>query len=175
MADPISLGLSAIGAGVSAMGSAQSSSAQASSYKYQAAVSAYNAQIAKQNANYAVLQGERTAEKYGLQAKQQMGNIVAGQAASGLDVRSGSNKATQESQQLISQMDQDTIRTDAAKTAYNYEVEAASATAQSQYYTQAASNTESAGTLGVISSLIGGASSVASKWMQGSQNRLWGN
>jgi hypothetical protein len=142
-------------------------------YGYQAGVAELNSQIAQQNANYASQEGELQAAKYGIGARQQAGHIVAAQASSGLDVGSGSAKQVQESQHTVSTLDQNTIRMNAAKTAYNYETQAVQYGAQAKMDLLAKQNVEAATPLNVASSLVGGAGSVASKWLQGSQMGLW--
>jgi len=179
MADPISLaaisiGSSVVGTGLSAAGAASSASAQGQMYGYQAAVARLNQQIALQNADYARDQGEGQAQKYGMGARQQAGQIRAGQGASGLDVNSGSAKSVADSQHIVSRMDMDTIRANAAKTAYNYDVQAAQFGTQGKMYDSASANAKEAGAINVASSIVGGVGSVASKWLQGQTMGLWG-
>ena len=62
--------------------------------------------------------------KAGIAGAAQAGQIKAAQGASGVDVNSGSAKEVQTSQHLVSQMDLNTIREKAAKTAYDFSVQA---------------------------------------------------
>jgi hypothetical protein len=180
MADPTAAGVGAVGLGSSILGSLfqasgakASANAQAGQLTYQAGIANLNAQIAQQNASYAQLQGEESAAKYGIGARQTAGHIIANQAASGLDVRSGSAKQVQESQHTISTIDQNQIRENASKVAYDYETQAAGAKAQATLDTMGAANVKQAGNINVASSLIGGAGSVATKWLQASQMGLF--
>jgi hypothetical protein len=199
MADPVSLGAigaagssifsgmggmsgisAGLGLGSSVLGGIMGSSsakASAESQKkmgmYQAGVAMLNAKIAQQNADYASVEGEQSTMRYGMGARQQAGQIVAAQSASGLDVRSGSNKDVQDSQHLVSNMDMDQIRRNAAKTAYDYKVEAGKYTADALAAFSGAQDATKAGKINAATSLIGGASSVASKWLQGSQLGLF--
>lgn len=170
----IGMGASLLGGLGQASGAAMSGSSQAGAYLYQASVARMNQQIAEQNSQYALAQGEAEALKYGISARQTMGGIKAEQSASGLDVNSGSNKQVQTSQQTVSQMDMDMIRTNAAKVAYNYQVEAANAGASANMATLAATNTRAAANTNVMTSLLGTASSVADKWLAGQDKGLWG-
>jgi hypothetical protein len=140
---------------------------------YQAGVAALNSQISQQNANYASQSGELQAAKYGVGARATEGHIVAGEAASGLDVKSGSAKSVQESQHTVSTMDMDTIRMNATKTAYDYEVQANQFKSQAAMDVAGSQNIQKATQLNVASSLVGGAGSVAQKWLQGNQMGLF--
>lgn len=165
---------SAIGGVVSAVGSEQSGNAQKSMYDYQAGITSLNAQVSKQNASYALATGEVEAQQSGMQTRAQIGETKAIQGASGLDVNSGSGATVRSSEADIGAENQAVIRSNAAKRAYGYEVEATQATAQGQVDVMAGQNAQSAGQIGAISSILGGASSVSSKWLQANQQGIPG-
>lgn len=178
MADPvtlasISIGGSAAGAGVSAFGSIFKGNADASMYNYKAGVATVNAQIAKQNSDYATFVGEEKAQQEGMKTRAEIGQTKATQGAGNLDVNSGSNLAVRESEQEIGEYSQAVIRSNAAKQAYGYQVEALGDTEEAKLDTFAASNSKTAGDIGAISSILGGASSVSSKWLQASQSGIF--
>lgn len=169
MANPItiaSMGLSAAGGIMGAFGKAQEGKAQAQQLQYQAGIAQYNKQVALQNRDYASAQGEEEAVNTGLSGRYREGKIRAGIGASGIDVNSGSAAAVQASQREITQRDMATVRNKAARVAMGYATEAEQAELQSNLYKMGASNVQAATPLNVASSLISGASSVASKWMQ---------
>lgn len=169
---------------------------QANIATYQAAVADMNKQIATSNANYARDTGEVEAQQSGMKSRYDLGVMIANQASSGVSVSGGSATRVRESMIDIGYHDQATIRSSAAMTAYGYDVEAVQYGAQAdvQRYTatmnqaqaadaiQAAGITEQAlpleekaiglaqtsGAINEISSLVGGAGSVSSKWMQAS-------
>jgi hypothetical protein len=143
-------------------------------YNYQAGVAQINAGIDKQNAEYALNQGEQQSVIEGLKAGQQAGAIRAAQGASGVDVNSGSAAAVQASQRGITAMDLTQIRTNAAKTAYDYNVKSVMDTNQASLDVMAGENAKTAGDINATSSILGSVSSVSSKWLQGSQAGLWG-
>jgi len=179
MADPVTLGMIGIGAsaasgGMGIIGSLMGGNAKAEAYKYQSSMAMYNAAIAKQNQKYALDVGEQQAERQGLAGAAQAGQIAAGQAASGLDIKGGSATQVRESQHLVSQMDLNTIREKAAKTAYNFSVQATNYENQAKGLNKAASNARTEGILGAVSSFIGTVGSVSSKWIQGNQLGMWG-
>lgn len=180
MADPVTLGtigLASSGASgaLGVFSSLMGGGAKADAYKYQSSMAWQNAAIAKQNQKYALDVGEQQAEKQGIAGAAQAGQIKAGQAASGVDVNTGSAKEVQTSQHLVSQMDLNTIREKAAKTAYDFSVQATNYENQAKGYSKAANNAKTEGVLGAVSSFIGTVGSVSSKWLQGNQLGMWGN
>ncbi len=90
------------------------------------------------------------------------------QGASGLDVGSGSAKQVRQDQQQLTRTSETSIRSTAAKTAFNYEVEGAGFTAQAGADSAAGKNAMTAGMIGAASSILGSASSVSSEWLKGS-------
>jgi hypothetical protein len=144
-------------------------------YGYQAQVARINSQIALQNADYAREQGEQQAVIEGRKGAQQLGQIKAAQGASGLSANSGSNAQVQASQQATTSLDLTQIRANAAKTAYDFDVQSTEDINQAGLYSAAASNAATAGDISALGSIIGGAGSVSSKWLAGNQQGLWGS
>jgi hypothetical protein len=174
--------MSAKGAATQSQGAQQSALAQAGMYNYQAGVAKVNAQIARQNADYETNVGEVQAQQSGMKTRAQLGEIKAGQGASGLDVNSGSAVAVRESAQELGTYDASVIRSNAAKRAYGYEVEATQNESQAALFGMSAANATSAagiaketGGINVATSLLTGASSVSSKWMQAGQSGMFGS
>lgn len=165
----VGMGGTALGGLISGSGAMASGQAQQQMNDYQASVAQMNAKIAKQNADYASNQGEIQAQDSGLQSAQQEGQIKVSQASSGLDVNSGSAKQVQESQAKVTSMNLDQIRSNAAKTAYNFDVQSAGFEDQAQLYKMAGQNAADAGAINAVSSVIGGASSVATQWSKASE------
>lgn len=170
MADPLSwtaIGLSAGGSLINAAGALRAGGAQSQMLQYQAGIAQLNKQIALQNRDYALATGETEAVRYGMAARSRMGAIRAGEGASGIDIGSGSKAAVQEGQQLVTGIDMDQIRKNAARRAYGFEVEATTDETQAQLYTKASADAASAGRIKALGSLISGSASVADKWLQG--------
>lgn len=177
MADPVTLagisgGATVAGSITGAIGSLMSGEANAGMYKYQSGIARINQQIAKQNADYSRKVGEVEAQTSGMKTKAQIGTIKTAQAASGLDINKGSADDVRDSQHEIGAYDQGIIRSNAARRAYGYEVEAAKDVAQAGAYDRAASNAKDAGVIGAISSILGGAGSVSSKWLDASRTGI---
>ncbi|MGH7239323.1 MAG: hypothetical protein ACREHG_04560 [Candidatus Saccharimonadales bacterium] len=180
MSDPtaiiggIGLGATALGGIFGAAGASQQAKAQQGMYNYQAGMAKFNSVIALQNADYARDQGERQVEQYGLKTAQQMGGIRSAQAASGLDVNTGSAAAVQSGQRQIADIDMTQIRSNAAKTAYNFDVESKTFEQQAQLYTYAGENAAAAGQINIMSSILGSVGGVSNMWLKGQQVGIWG-
>ena len=170
----ISIGASLLGGLVQGAGAKFSAEAQAQASTYKAGVAQLNAQIAKQNAAWALQSGDVSAMESGLKSKQQIAQTKVAQAASGLDVNSGTGEAVRQTQSTVSGYDQNVIRFDAAKTAWGYESKATMDQAQSTLDLYAAKTETEAGDISMVSSFINAGSSVSSKWLQGKTLGMWG-
>ena len=172
MADPVTATMAGvsiattIGGGImSAQGAAQKDDATAAMYNYKAAVAAQNQKVAAQNALYETQRGGVMAQEAGMKAAQQLGLITAGQAASGIDVNSGTAKDVRTSQLEEAQTTEGTIRGDAARRAYGYQVQGLNFAQEGVLDTSSAGFAKDQETYDVASSLLGAGSSVADKWM----------
>ncbi len=173
MADPVSAvaigGMAASVAGgiLGAGGSMYSAEAQAAQATYQAGVARVNARIAQQDADYARAAGEVEAQQVGMRGRAQTGATRVGFGAGNIDTSSGSAARVLKSETELTQFDEATTRANAAKRAWGFETEQAGDVAQAGAYGVAADTSRTTGEIGAVSSLIGGASNVSSKWMQG--------
>lgn len=181
MADPVTIGMMAVGTGISLFGASQQADAaeQAGEARYQemmyrAAIAERNTEIAEQNADYEFWVGEHEAQRVGLAGAERLGMIRAAQGASGLDVGFGSNVRVQESQQMVNTHDVATTRANAARRAYGHMIEAESATASGQLARMGATSAREAASNNAASSLLSGASSVSGRWLQASQTGMFG-
>ena len=156
-------------------GQAREAGAKIAQYNYQSGIALINKQIAEQNADYAKQVGEIQAQKEGMKTRAEVGATKATQAGRGLDVNTGSAAGVRDSQEAIGAYDQAIIRSNAARRAYGFQVEATKEENQSRVLTQAADNVRKGASLDQISSILGGASSVASKWTQGRSIGIFGN
>ena len=167
------LASSAAGGVFGAFGAAAKGKASQSMYNYQSGMAQLREKIALQNRDYSLQVGEDLASRFGIKARTEAGSLLAKQSASGIDVGSGSAVKVRESQKNVTDIDMATIRNNAARRAYGYEVEATTEGAQANLYTMAGQNARVAADFDVASSLISSASSVSSKWLQGQQAGLW--
>lgn len=171
----IGMGTSLAGGILGAQGAKESAQATQNSYNYQAGVAQINSKIDLQNADYATNVGGIQAQQFGLKEAQQEGQIKVVQAASGVDINSGTAKAVQASQTAIGTLDTAQIRANAAKTAYDYDVKSTMDLNQSTLDVMAGQNAIIAGNIQAETSILGGVSGVATKWQQGNQAGLWGS
>jgi len=178
MADPATLGSigisgSAAGGGLGIISSIFGGNAKRDELNYQAGVAEINAQIAQQNADYAMQAGGQQSVALGIKQAQGQARIRNTQAASGLDVNSGSNKDVQDSQRIVDQMDADTLRANTARTAYGYKVQETGFKNSATLARMGAENAETAGYLGAATSFVSATSSVADKWSKGLQSGMY--
>ena len=175
MADPVTtmavVGMTTAAAGsiFGAVGATNQGAAQQQMNAYQAGIAQVNSTIDKQNASWALETGEVEALKSGQKTGFTVATEKTAQSGSGLDVNTGSAAAVRDSTLKIGQIDQGIIKTNSARRAYGFTVEAAAEDAEAVMDITAGDNAVKAGTLGAVTSLLGGASSVSSKWIQGSQ------
>jgi hypothetical protein len=132
---------------------------------YQAQVARNNQIIAQQNASVATAAGAQKARNQDIKTAQIVGAEEAAQGASGIDVNSPSETDVRKSTLQ-------TGRLDTLTTAYNAYLQGRGAVTQATSFgeqaaldTAAAKNATTAGTFGVASSLLGGASSFSDKWL----------
>jgi hypothetical protein len=160
----VSAGSALVAGGVGAYGAIQSSDAASASASYQAQVSANNATIASQNAQYATAAGEAQVTQSQLKTAATVGGIKASEAASGLDVNSGSNVDVQSSAKQLGELDALTIRNAAARQAYGYQTQSMSDVAQAGLEKAQSSQDLTAGMFGAGSSILGGATSASNSY-----------
>ncbi len=186
--DPVSLGVAGVGAselgtgsiigsiagtGLKVFGDLFGASSKKDMYNYQAGVARMRANIDRQNSTWARDAGDQQAMLQGFKTGQEIGGVVAKQGASGVQVGTGSNADVIDAIRTSGAYDQGMIRYNAAKKAYGFEVQASGEEASAKLAETAGKNAMLEGWLGAGSSLIGGATSVADKWLKGRQVGLW--
>lgn len=162
-----------VGGGLTkALGGFMGGQASSSAYNYQSGVARLNASIQKQNAAYERDVGEVKAQASGMKTSQQVAQIKSVQSGSNLSINGGSAANVRESQQAVGEFDQNVIRSNAARRAYGYDVEAMQAETQSNVYKMAGSNAKRSGMIDAAGSILGTASSVAGKWLDASRTGI---
>lgn len=160
----VSLAATAVAGGLTAMSNIQQANAASKNAAYQAQVAQNNATIAEQNRQYAIKAGEVKAEAQGRADRARFNQLLAGQAASGVDVNSGSPVDVRATQRSTDVFDTDTTLHNALLKAYGYEGTAMNYEAQAGL-NQAQSKQATAGLgLSTTAGLLGTASSLGSKW-----------
>lgn len=168
-----SLAASAVGAAASAAGAEQQGKANSAMYAYQAQVAQNNQVIANQLAAQATQAGEANVDTKRLQTAGVIGSELAAQGASGLDVNKGSNVDVRSSAAELGELDALTIRNNAARTAYGYQVQGLNYGAQASLNTAGSQSALTAGNLQAFTSLAGGAGSVSEKFLRFNQAGLF--
>jgi hypothetical protein len=157
-----------VGAGLGgltgAFGAIQSASAQQKSAEYQAQVAANNQQIAKSDANLAEAAGETAVEQSAQKTRANVGAIKASQAASNIDVNSGSAVDVRSSASELGELDALTLRGNAEKQAYGYEISASGFQGQQTLAQSEAAQAPIAGAISAGGSLLSGAAGVSNQY-----------
>ena len=143
------------GAGISAYGQVEQGKATANAANYSSQVAANNATIANQNAAYATAAGETNAAATSLKGRAQSGKIKATQAASGIDVNTGSAVDVQEGNRETNKLDTETVLNNAELQAYGYRSAATGYTAQSQLDTATAEQAPIGADIGAAGGILG--------------------
>jgi hypothetical protein len=164
------MALGAVGGIVGAMGAASAGQSQASLYAYQAAVARVQQQEAEEAAWYQYSAGYSKAEQQGLQGKQQLGQIVAAQGASGLEVYGGGTSGNvRSSAREINMLNEETINNNAQWQGWQDLVQANDYSNQANLDLYASKVTQDAANVNAMSSLIGGFGQSISGAMRSSQ------
>lgn len=157
----VTAALAIAAAATTAYGAEQSANAQAQAAKYNANVAEQNAKLSTQNAEWTGAEGEQQTGLAGIKSQQTEGAIKTAQAANNVDINSGSALSVQKSQDQSGLLNQSNTRSNAARTAYGFEVQASQGVGQAQLDRFAASSDQTAGNIGAAGDLLKGAESVS--------------
>lgn len=164
---PIMVGAGAGSAILGAAGSYNKDIAAANNAAYQAQVAKNNAAIARQNAELETQTGEITAANYGMKTRAAVGKTLAEQGASGVDVNTGSSVDVRSAESKLGLLDALTIRANAARKSYGYQVAATGAEAESGLLTSEAQQAREAAPYSALGSFLGSVSSVGKNFAMG--------
>lgn len=158
--------ISFIGSAIGAYGEYEQGQAEAGAAHYNAAISRQNAAISRKNAEIAEQSGEAQIGIQGQRTKAAIASTTANQAASGVDVSSGSFTDVRSSERELGEMDALAIRTNAAREAYGYRNKATSEEAQSTLGEFEAKNAATMGVIKAGSTLLSGGGSAVSQYQK---------
>lgn len=161
-----SMAMSAAGSVVGGIGQQQQYGAQANQARYQAQVAENNRIIAEQNRRYASAAGSSNAQIRDFATRATIGRATAAQGASGVDVTQGSPVEVRESLRQMGRLQTLEEVQEAALKGYGYQAQATGFGAEAGLQRAKASSAEAAGTTAMVSSILGGASSVGDKWLR---------
>lgn len=162
----IAIGLGALGTVSSAEGQLQAGRAQQANASYQAQVVRNNAVTANQNAAYAAQAGSEAATTESLRGAAKLSRMKVAQAASGVDVNSGSAVDVRATEAETNKLDTLTTAHNAILKALGYRTEASNEEAQADLYQNESAQAMPAAEMAATGSLLGGASSLGFKWAQ---------
>lgn len=157
----IGLAGSIIGTGMSVIGGLNAASAKADAAHYGAQVAERNAKVSEQNAKYAEAAGRAQEEREGLKTRNLIGQAVAAQASSGLDVNAGSAADVRGSIAALGRLSGLTIRNSAARQAAGYRIQGQDYTESAALAEKSAADAEAAGLMGAAGTLVGGITGAA--------------
>ena len=157
-----SLGMQAAGAAMGTVGSYYSAQNTKSNLQLQANLADTNAQIAELGAQSALAQGAKEEQRSRLQTTALKKSQRVALAANGVDLGQGSAAELLTSTDLMGDIDANTIKANAVRSAWGYRTQA------TNYQNQALMNRASAGAIspgaGAVASLLGSAGSVGQSW-----------
>ncbi len=163
------------GAGLSAYGTYESGQASGREADYRAAIARNNAQIAEQRAQSAEKAGLVRSQNQSLKGAAQLARVKAGQAASGVDVNTGSAVDVQASEREANVLDAETVLHNANLEAYGYRTQGKNYEAQANLDEAQGEQSRWAGTVGAAGSLLSNASSLGLKWSGGQGGQVTGS
>lgn len=152
------------GSVISAYGQTQAAKAQSEAATYNAEVAGQNRQNALQNVNIIGQSGEAQTGIQSQQTRAKVGGILANQAASGIDVNSGSAVDVRSSADSLGELDALTVQSDAVRQAFGMQVQAENFQAQGNLDQYEAQADITAGTEEAAGTLLGGAGNAAANW-----------
>lgn len=150
------------GALSSAVGTYYASSAQSDALKYQAFVAETNARLAEKSAQSVLIQGEQEAGRVQLRAAAAKGSARAAMAANGGDLGEGSNARVLANADVLTQMDVDTVQSNALRAAWGYRQQGTNSQNQAILTRAGADGISPVGD--AFGSLLGSAGSVSKSW-----------
>lgn len=163
--DPITMTAMAVAStGIKMYGDIQQGQAEANAANYNATLAGYNAEQARRNAEMESESGSAKAAMQGRETRAQFGSERARAAGGGLDPNSGSAVDVQTSTAELGHLDALTIRTNAAKAAYGYQIQGTNYENEAELDRAQAKQAKTASYIKAAGTLVGGASDAASKY-----------
>ena len=159
-----SMGLSAVSSITTAISQA---SALKATGKYQSSIANVNATMANMTAKQTLMSGDIAAGNKNLQTREVVGSIKAVQGASGVSVGSGSNAAVATGENLVGTVDEMTIRNNAQRRAFGFNMQAMNDTSEGKFANITASNEA------MQSLLSGGLQALAGPTRQYAEYLMW--
>ena len=165
--DPITMGAMAAGSAiVGAVSNIEAGQAASNASNYNAALAGYNSQQAMRNAAMVSESGAAKAGMVGRETRANLGSAKARAAGGGLQSNSGSPVDVQQSVAELGHLDALTVRTNAAKEAYGYQVQSTNFQNQGEMDKFEGKQAKTASYYKAASSLLGAGSDAASNYQK---------
>ena len=156
----IGLGISAVGTALSARGQLKAGAAAREAGELEAGRLEYNARIAELQAADAVERGAEAESRFRASVRGLIGRQRAALAASGVDISSGSARDVQVDAAELGELDALTIRSNAAREAWGYGVQATDFRLQADAARRTGRSAQTAGRIGAATTILGTGSSL---------------
>lgn len=137
-------------------GQMQTANANAAALKYNSQVSEMNAVLADRRAKDAIERGQREEQRKRLEIAQLKGRQIAALSDSGVDIGFGSPLDTIVDTAVLGELDALTIRSNAAREAYEYKVQGVNARADAALSRANAQSAKTSGYLTAGGTILGG-------------------
>ncbi|NYT45143.1 hypothetical protein H0A64_09955 [Alcaligenaceae bacterium] len=167
----VSTGAQVASTAISASGSYHSASVQKTSLDTQARMADINARIAEMGAQSAMQQGKQQVAALTHQTGQLKGRQRATLAANGVDLGVGNAAEIQASTDIMKNIDAGNLKMNALRTAFGYRTQGMNATNEASMARANAQGISPGGA--AASTLLGGATQVASNWYSMSQTGMF--
>lgn len=162
----VTLAVAAASAVVTGAGTLYSASANAAASKYNAQISTMNATLSRRRAQDALQRGAAEEQQKRAEVAQLRGKQMAAFAANGVDPGFGSPLDAMIDTAALGELDALTIRRNAARESYDYEVQAVNGLADASLMRMNASNTMTGGYLNAAGTVLGGLGSSYGDYQQ---------
>lgn len=162
----VTLALAATSAVIGGVGAVYSASANSAASKYNQQIATMNAELSRRRAKDALERGANEEQQKRLEVAQLKGHQLAAAAANGVDVSFGSPLDAMIDTAALGELDALTIRRNAARESYDYEVQAVNGQAEAALHGMNASSQMTAGYLNAAGTVLGGLGNSYSDYQQ---------
>lgn len=175
---PLMMATTAVSGGLSAISQIRAGNASGAASEYRAQVADNNAKTAEMNATMTMQAGDTATANAGMKTAEVVGRQKAAQGANNIDVNSGSATQVRSATAALGMLDALTIRSNAAREAYGYQVQGSDFKAEANLDRATGKEAKASGWLGAAGSLLSTASTVGkdySRWQTqnpGGQSRV---
>ena len=162
----VTLAIAATAAVVSGVGTVYTAQANSAASDYNAQIATMNAELSRRRAKDALARGAAAEQQKRLEVAQIKGRQLAAAAANGVDVSFGSPLDAMIDTAVLGELDAMTIRRNAARESYDYEVQAVNGKAEASLYSMNSANQLTGGYLDAAGTVLGAGSNAYGGYQQ---------